>query len=130
MAEALFEPGSLQHRLPVLVDKTTAIKDEAIICADEIGIGNRALVVCRPGRDQLAPSLDNPNSEWRRGDIRDQFGTGIGSPPHRSVSAPDIFANLSRKQAKIKAEQEVAERYAAMLRPETSDILRDIVRPS
>ena len=59
----------LQHPLAILVEVAAAIEDEPVVGANEIGVGERALVVGGAGGDQLAPGLHHSQPERRGGDV-------------------------------------------------------------
>ena len=77
-----FSPARrLQHPLAVLVEVAAAVEDEPVVGANEIGVGERALVVGGAGGDQLAPGLHHSQPERRGGEVADQLGAGIGTAP-------------------------------------------------
>ena len=57
--ESLPEPWGVEADLAVLDHVPSPVKDQAVVGADRIGIGDRALVIRRPGGEQFAPGLDD-----------------------------------------------------------------------
>src|SRR5690606_9603674 len=63
----------LQHRLAVLIDERTAIKNQTIVGAEEIDVRHRTLAVGGPGGNQFAAGLDDSDPKRRCGDVCDDL---------------------------------------------------------
>ncbi len=84
LCEPLAEARRLQHRFAVLIDVAAAVEDEPVIGADQIDVGDRALVVRGAGGDQLPPGLDDAEPETAR-----RRGSSRVRRPHRPGASSD-----------------------------------------
>ncbi len=63
--------------------------------ADEVRVGDGALVVGRAGRDHLAARPGHAGAERRRREVQDELGARVAAAAHRPVGRPDVLADLS-----------------------------------
>ena len=106
--------GASEHRLAVLVDEAAAVEDQPVVGADHVDVGDvhwwsAARVAISSRR---VSSIADP--EHGRRELQTSSAPGVGAPLHRAVGAPEVLAHLDREHAEVEAEDEIAERHAAM----------------
>ena len=106
--------GASSTGRPFWATKPPPSKMRPSLRADQVRVGDRALVVGRARRDHLAArrrSTPRRNGEAER--FTHELGARVAAPAHRAVGRPDVLADLERDRAEVEVEDEVAERHAA-----------------
>ena len=128
--EALAEARRVEQNAPVLGDEAAAVEDEPVVRADEVRVGDGALVVGGARRDHLAARLGDAEPERGGREVDDDLGPRVAAAAHRPVGRPDVLADLERRRAEVEVEDEVAEgdAVATVIVDEPGDAARERAR--